>query len=187
MLLALRFPGTISKFVGVPTGGFVSRNGIQILEGTRGWSFAGLDVSSIGVETFTTSCTDLPEIEFGIDHIVLLVPNLTTIKLFGTPKKQIIGPRNRPTAFYILPCGKNEKVLLEVIEEATVSKPLLWGFAFDTERPLSEVADEISTKGGELSKPRPAFQGEGREIMTITNVGKGLGIAVITKRRSSKL
>jgi len=145
--------------------------GVVIARGERGWAWDG-PAPDLGFRIVPVEEAE-PVPGWGLDHVVALVPDLDDTKAAMArsglePRRRVIV-RDRPTAFFLA------GTLLEVIQEPTVDRPLLWGIALDTEEPLEEVAERWRTFGHDVSDPRPAYQ-QGRSIISVRDAGAGLAV-----------
>lgn len=144
---------------------------LTIGSGDRAWGWTS-PPPALGVATVSI-LDGVPVADWGVDHIVLLVPDLDqaveAIEAAAHPVRKRVEVRGRRTAFVLV------GPLLEVIEEASVDRPLLWGIALETVSPLSELAERWRSDGHEVTDPRPAFQ-EGREIITVGSAKAGVAV-----------
>jgi len=145
--------------------------GVTIASGSRGWSWSG-GAPEIEVPVIRP-LTGLAAPNWGIDHVVLLVPDLDpavdSIAAAGHSVRRRVEIRGRRTAFFVV------GTLLEVVEEASVDRPLLWGIALESATPLADLADAWRAGGHHVTGPRPAFQ-HGREIITLPDAGAGVAV-----------
>jgi hypothetical protein len=172
MLTTLRLPVDWNG-LGFPDPFSVGR--VTVASGNRGWAWTGA-VPDLGVSE-VPNVTGAAVPGWGVDHIVLLVPDLddtvAVIETAAHPVRKRVEVKGRRTAFFLV------GPLLEVIEESSVDRPLLWGIALETATPLSDLAARWRSTGHEVTDPRPAFQ-EGREIITVGSIKAG--VAVMTPR-----
>jgi len=149
---------------------------VTITSGERGWAWTDR-APNLGVPSVPI-VEGLPATNWGIDHVVLLVPDLDhavdTVESSGHAVRRRVEIKGRRTAFFLV------GPLLEVIEEESVDRPLLWGVALESETPLAELAETWRGSGHDVTDPRPAFQ-EGREIITLGH--KAVGVAVMSPRK----
>lgn len=145
---------------------------VHLSTGPRAWAWDGamppLEVRDAGVPG------EAPAVDgWGIDHVVLLLPDLEAgidaLTRTGRKPRRTTVVRGRPTAFFVV------GTLLEMIQEEAADRPLLFGVALETEEPLEDVALRWRKGGFHVSDPRPAFQ-EGRTILTVRNAGAGLAV-----------
>jgi hypothetical protein len=167
-LTSIRLPIDWSAF-GLP-GAFIA-GGVTVTSGPRGWAWDApppdLDVASVPARGGTTAPG------FGLDHVVLLVPDLDVVVARCAavdlhPRKLVIV-RERPTGFFLV------GTLLEVVEEPSVDRSLLWGLCLETTRDLGALADDWRARGHDVGEPHPAYQ-EGRSIVTVRDAGAGLAV-----------
>jgi hypothetical protein len=157
-------------------------NGVGLRRGERAWAWRG-HAPSAGVDSCAAVGPGARRVTFGIDHVVLLVPDLAAFARDGAPcpvrRQGTVQGRKR--AFYV--CGP---AVLEAVEEPSVQTGALFGLCLDVADVLS-VATEWSGKGLELSAVHAAEQDKKNRV--IFNLRKqGVGLAVITRRKSkSKL
>ena len=113
-----------------------------------------------------------PIAEWGLDHVVVLVPELddaveTMADTLGTPRLRTTI-KDRPTAFYRV------GPLLEVIE-SPVRAPALYGIALVTTESLEGVVLNWRSRGLDVGDPKPALQ-PGRRIFTVRGTAAGLAV-----------
>jgi len=171
-LTCVRLPIDWTRF-GLPAA-FVA-SGVTVTTGPRGWAWDEAP-PDLGVPT-VLEAGGTPAQGIGLDHVVLLVPDLDVVVARWVaadlhPRKLVIV-RERPTAFFVV------GTLLEVIEESSVDRPLLWGICLETTGDLAALASRWRSAGHDVGDPHPAYQ-EGRSIMTVRDAGAGL--AVMTAR-----
>jgi hypothetical protein len=115
---------------------------------------------------------------WGLDHIVLLVPDVDeavdAIAAAGSPARLRVEVRGRPTAFFRV------GPVLEVIQ-SPVRAAALYGAAMVTTEPLEVVVVRWRSMGHDVTDPRPAIQ-HGRRIFTVRALQAGL--AVMSPARS---
>jgi hypothetical protein len=115
---------------------------------------------------------------FRIDHLVLLVPELTsaiaTLGRAGLDVRLRMDVNGRPAAFFRV------GPVLEVIE-SPVRDASIYGVAFTTELSLETLALEWRGRGLTVGDPKDAIQ-PGRRIMTIH--GLDAGCAVMSSDRA---
>ena len=173
MLATLRLPVDWNG-LGFPDPFSVGR--VTVCSGDRGWAWTDR-APDVGVASVPI-VDGLPASNWDIDHVVLLVPDLDhaveLIEAADHPVRRRVEVRGRRTAFFLV------GTLLEVVEEESVGRPLLWGVALETVTPLSDLAGRWRSAGHDVTEPRPAFQ-EGREIITVGHTGAG--VAVMTPRK----
>lgn len=152
---------------------------VTVSTGSRAWSWdpvvPDLDVRDAGTPPQADSVEG-----WGIDHVVLLVPDLdaagAAIRAVAGESRRRETIRGRDTAFWLV------GTLLEVVEEASVDRPLLYGLSLTVDRQLVEIAEAWRSRGLDVSDPRPAFQ-TGRRILTVR--GLDAGLAVMDERPNS--
>lgn len=109
---------------------------------------------------------------WGVDHVVLLVPDLDAAKAameeIGRPARLSMEVRGRPAAFFRV------GPVLEVIE-SPVRAAAIYGVALVTEEPLEVLTLRWRSLGFDLSDPRPAIQ-PGRRIVTVRGLKAGLAV-----------
>ncbi len=167
-LTCVRLPIEWTSF-GLPTS-FLA-GGVAITTGPRGWAWTG-PTPDLGVAAVPVAGGS-PVAGLGLDHVVLLVPDLDALVDRCTaaglhPRKRVIV-RDRPTAFYLV------GTLLEVVEERSVDRPLLWGVCLETDDDLGALADRWRSLGHDVGDPHPAYQ-EGRSIVSVRDAGAGLAV-----------
>lgn len=146
--------------------------GITLRSGRRGWTWDGaapdLDLGSAGAPEDPPAAPP-----WTVDHVVLLVPHLEgvlhEIAAAGGDLRRRVVVRGRATAFF------RAGVMLEVIEEGNVERPLLWGIALAHPEPLDAVARRWQESGWEVRGPRPALQPH-RRILTVSGLDAGLAV-----------
>lgn len=109
---------------------------------------------------------------WGLDHVVVLVPNMeeaiARIKpVLGVPRLRTTV-EGRATAFFRV------GPLLEVIE-SPVRVPALYGVALVTTESLEAVVLNWRSRGLDVSDPRPAIQ-PARRIFTVKGTAAGLAV-----------
>ena len=149
---------------------------VTISSGSRGWAWTDR-APDLGVPSVPI-VDGLPATSWDIDHVVLLVPDLDhavdLVEAAGHAVRRRVEIKGRRTAFFLV------GTLLEVIEEESVDRPLLWGVSLESDTPLADLAENWRALGHDVTDPRPAFQ-EGRQIITIGHTG--VGIAVMSPRK----
>ncbi len=109
---------------------------------------------------------------WGLDHVVLLVPDLSAIHAalteVGLSARLRMDVRGRPTAFYRV------GPVLEVIE-SPVRAPALFGVALVTDELLEVVVLRWRAMGHDMTDPRQAIQ-PGRRITTVRGTEAGLAV-----------
>ncbi|MCL1593344.1 MAG: hypothetical protein M3132_03200 [Actinomycetia bacterium] len=115
---------------------------------------------------------------FRIDHVVLLVPELSgaiaTLARVGLDVRLRMKVNERPAAFFRV------GPVLEVIE-SPVREAVIYGVALTTELSLETLALEWRGRGLNVGNPKAAMQ-PGRRIMTIH--GLDAGCAVMSNDRA---
>lgn len=151
---------------------------VALSTGGRAWAWEG-GAPRLELREFPVADAGEPVDQWGIDHVVLLVPSLgeavEAISEVAGEARRKTEVRGRPTAFFLA------GTLLEVIQEEQVDRPLLYGVSLWTAEPLQEVAGRWRRAGIAVGKPRTAIQ-EGRMIMTVHDLDAGL--AVMTPRHA---
>ena len=147
---------------------------VSVCSGARGWGWSDR-APDLGVAAVPI-VAGLPAPNWDIDHVVLLVPDLdhavALIEAAHHAVRRRIEVSGRRTAFFLV------GTLLEVVEEESVDRPLLWGVALQTDTSLADLAAIWRSTGHDVTDPRPAFQ-EGRDIITVGHTGAG--VAVMTR------
>jgi hypothetical protein len=147
-----------------------------LCDGSPGWSWdpAGPDLGIPAVPTTTGETVE----GWGLDHVVLLVPDIGAAvdeldPHLGAPRLRTrVG--DRQAAFYRV------GPLLEMIE-SPVRAPALYGVALVTTESLEVIALRWRARGLDVTHPRPAIQA-GRRILTVR--GTDAGLAVMSPDRS---
>lgn len=138
--------------------------------GSIGWAWNGL-VPWFGIEEIPAE-TGTPAPGWGLDHVVLLVPDLeeavANMSVADLAPRLKVDVRGRPTAFFRV------GPLLEVIE-SPVRAPAIYGVALVTDEPLEVVALRWRSMGRDVTDPKPAMQ-PGRRILTVRAVEAGLAV-----------
>jgi len=146
---------------------------VVVSTGERAWSWEE-EAPRLAVAEAGPPPPAVPKAGWGIDHVVLLVPDLEdAVAAIGREVRGRTEVRGRSTAFFVV------GTVLEVIEEESVDRPLLHGIALETSTPLREVADLWRDAGFDVADPHPAVQ-PGREIFSVNATRAGL--AVMTPR-----
>ena len=118
------------------------------------------------------SRTGTPLPGWGLDHVVLLVPDLNAaaeqLSRLGVEPRLRVVIKDRPTALFRV------GPVLEVIE-SPVRAPALYGVALVTNEPLEVLALRWRSMGREVSDPEPALQ-PGRRILTVRDTEAGLAV-----------
>jgi len=167
-LTCVRLPIDWAAF-GLPTS-FLA-GGVTVTTGSRGWAWDGTP-PDLGVPLVPVAGGS-PAAGIGLDHVVLLVPDLDVVvaRCIAAdlhPRKLVIV-RDRPTAFFLV------GTLLEVIEESSVDRSVLWGLCLETTGDLAALAEDWRRRGHDVGDPHPAYQ-EGRSIVTVRDAGAGLAV-----------
>lgn len=144
--------------------------------GEPGWAWSGAP-PDLGI----SECDELPGLPaggWGLDHVVVLVPDLDgALRSFADigiePRLRVVA-RGRPAAFF------RAGTAIEVLE-SPVRAPAIFGVALVTEEPLEVLALRWRAMGREVTDPQPAQQ-PGRRILTVRSVEAGL--AVMTPDRA---
>jgi hypothetical protein len=145
--------------------------GVALADGAPAWSWTG-EPPALGIATFPTPAGLPPSDGWGIDHVVLLVPDLDLAVL----EIEEVGPRfvrrgvvrNQPAAFF------RAGPVLEIIE-VEVAEPSLRGVALWTAAPLEEVAGRWRSAGFGVSGPQRAAE-TGRQILVVRDLDAGLAV-----------
>ena len=109
---------------------------------------------------------------FGVDHVVLLVPDLE--RAISRLDRINVAPRlrmdvsGRPAAFFRV------GPVLEVIE-APVRDASLYGVALTTDESLESLSLAWASRGLDVGSVKPAVQ-RGRRIMTVHGLDAGLAV-----------
>ena len=144
--------------------------------GEIGWAWDG-PIPEFGIEP-TPPIAGLPSEGWGLDHVVLLVPNLEdaleTMTVVGHRPVLKVQVASRPAAFFRV------GPLLEVIE-SPVRAASIYGIALVTTTPLEVVALQWRGLGRDVTDPKPAVQ-TGRRIMTVR--ATEIGLAVMSPDRA---
>ena len=115
-----------------------------------------------------------------VDHIVVLVPDLTdTIARFsraGLEPRLRMSVRDRPAAFF------RAGPVIEVIE-SPVRQASLYGVALASETPLETISLEWRSRGLNVGEIKPAIQ-QGRRIMTVHDLDAGLAVMSMDRETS---
>ena len=141
-----------------------------LVEGDPGWAWDD-GGSMLDIPTLETETGESVE-GWGIDHVVVLVPDMQ--EAVGALEPALGSPRlrttveGRPTSFYRV------GPLLEVIE-SPVRSPALFGIALVTDGSLEETAMEWRDRGILVTDPQPAIQ-PGREIFTVKGTQAGFAV-----------
>lgn len=154
------------------------RAGVIGLErGPRAWAWSG-GAPALGLRVFDPAPEHDVVTGWGIDHVVVLVPDLdealTVVADEGHEVRRRLEVRGRETAFFVV------GTVLEVIGDPRVDRALLFGVALWTGEPLVALHEQWVAAGFDVAEPRAAFQ-SGRRILNVRNAGAGL--AVMTPRR----
>ena len=134
------------------------------------WAWTG-SAPALSIHVFEPS-EGQPVEMMGIDHIVVLVPDLdSAIGSFsraGLEPRLRMKVRDRPAVFF------RAGPVIEVIE-SPVRQASLFGIALASEVPLETLSLEWRSRGLDVGEIRPAIQ-PGRRIMTIRDLDAGLAI-----------
>jgi catechol 2,3-dioxygenase-like lactoylglutathione lyase family enzyme len=138
--------------------------------GEIGWAWSG-DAPQFGVPSIP-AVPGSPHAGWGLDHVVLLVPDLeaavATMQARGSAPRLRLDVRGRPTAFFRV------GPILEVIE-SPVRAAAIFGVALVTDEALEVVALRWRARGLEVTDPRPALQ-PGRRILSVRGTEAGLAV-----------
>jgi len=167
LLTTIRLPLQLATF-GLPAR--LQTSTTCIVEGDPAWAWDEL-VPDLGIPTITTTKGTAIE-GWGLDHVVLLVPDLDDTaammgEVLGSPRLRT-SVEGRPTAFY------RAGPLIEVIE-SPVRAPAIFGIALVTEQSLEETALAWKERGLTVTGPHPAMQ-PGREIITVKGTNAGFAV-----------
>lgn len=126
---------------------------------------------AFGINVFDP--TDGRTIEsFTVDHVVLLVPELTpaldTIERTGARPRLRMNVKGRPAAFFRV------GPVLEVIE-SPVREASIFGIALTTDRSLETLSLEWKALGLSIGQIKDAVQ-TGRRIMTVHDLDAGFAV-----------
>lgn len=145
-------------------------SGVDLSEGAPGWRWQGPLPDLAVPEIPATSGTEVDG--WGLDHIVLLVPDLVAaadaLGAVGHAPRLRMEVKGRPTAFFRV------GAVLEVIE-TEVPFASLYGVALVTAAPLEEVAARWRRAGYEVGSPHEAVQ-PGRRILSVHGLAAGLAV-----------
>lgn len=143
---------------------------VTLVEGPVGWRWSGA-VPKWPIDTFGPTHSE-PLAEWGVDHVVILVPDLDVAELdladAGLRPRRGGKVRGQRALFY------RAGPVLEVIEVG-VPNPTIYGVALATDLPLEEIADDWRRRGLRVTDPRDAIQ-VGRRIMVVKDLEAGLAV-----------
>ncbi len=155
-------------------------NGVGLKRGPRAWAWKPDSAASASAER-CSEASDARRVALGLDHVVLLVPDVAALLCESKPGpvRRDVVVNGRRTCFFVY-----GEAVVEVIEEKSVSRPLLYGVCLYAED-VSAVAESWRAMGLEVGAVHPAKQGEGREICSVKRAGatSSVGLALITRRR----
>ncbi len=164
---AIRLPIDWAAFGWAPA---VNLDGIALSTGEPAWSWEP-SAPAFTVPTFVGP--EAPDvIDFAVDHVVLLVPDLeeaiATFHLVGVSPRLRMLVRDRPAAFF------RARTVVEVIE-SPVRSASIYGIALSTTRSLESVALEWKALGVSVGDIRKAIQ-PNRRIFTVRDTDAGLAV-----------
>ena len=169
MITGIRLPVPLSG-LGFPAP--LQVGGVTVWEGSRAWAWS-TDPPDLAIRDAGTPPPGTAHGTWGIDHLVLLVADLDEAAAALEPAagsaRVFREVRGRPTGFWLV------GTLLEVVEETSVDRPLLYGVSLETDEQLVEVADRWRAAGFDVAGPREAFQ-PGRSIITVGGLRAGLAV-----------
>ena len=149
---------------------------VTVTMGDPKWSWTDA-APALGIHVYETPPG--PTIEsFGVDHVVLLVPDLD--RTIGSFSRVGLHPRlrmdvaSRPAAFF------RAGPVIEVIE-SPVRQASIYGIALSTDLSLETLTLEWASRGLSVGEIKPAIQ-PGRRIMTVHALDAGF--AIMTSDRS---
>ncbi len=141
-----------------------------LVDGPPAWGWDGA-APDLGIPTVADATGQNAE-GWDLDHVVLLVPDLTGLTaelkpVIGAPRLRTLVS-GRPTAFYRV------GPLLEVVE-SPVRAPALFGLALVTTHSLEVTVLQWRARGLDVTDPQPAIQ-PGRRIFTVKGTEAGLAV-----------
>ena len=152
--------------------------GITLETGDPKWAWTD-SAPAVSIHVFEPSVGQPVEM-MGIDHIVVLVPDLdSTIGSFsraGLEPRLRMKVRSRPAVFF------RAGPVIEVIE-SPVRQASLFGIALTSEIPLETLSLEWKSRGLNVGMIGPAIQ-PGRRIMTIRDLDAGLAVMSVDRERT---
>ncbi len=170
-LVAVRFPTLLPRLgIGLPA----RLAPLVVVEGEAAWAWDP-DPPDLPIATFIPPRTTHTEAAWGVDHVVVTVPDLSagieTLVAAGVDFRRTgLTARGQNAAFFL--AGP----VIEVIE-VPGSITRLAGVAFETDLVLEVVAGRWAAAGLEPTTPHDAVQ-PGRRIMSL----KGHRVAVMDRR-----
>ncbi len=168
-LAAVRFP-THLPGIGIHLPAVLSP--LTVVDGSPAWAWTG-SVPKLGIPTFTDPVTPRIESDWGVDHVVITVPDLhagvDALVAVGVDLRRTGTTARGQTAAFLL-AGP----LIEMIE--VPGRPAaLAGLALETRWALEDVATRWRAAGLDPGAPHDAVQ-PGRRIVSVGRV------AVMTPR-----